>query len=88
MEAFLAAFDALPEGSSEGHFAGRRYRLRKSVHAGGASRKLVAEAVDGSDYISLNLYLLKDGRALLRPCEMPERKVRDFVLGVEPAPVQ
>ncbi|KAF0675978.1 hypothetical protein [Profundibacterium mesophilum] len=82
MEAFLTAFDALPEGASDGRFEGRRYILSKSLHAGGASQKLVARAVDGTDYISLNLYRLRGGRALLRPCEMPERKVCDFVLGL------
>ena len=38
----------------------------------------MAEALDGSDYISLNFYHLASGD-LLKPCEMPEEKVRAFV---------
>lgn len=41
----------------------------------------MAEELGGDDYISLNLYLPRSG-ALLRPCEMPEQKVIDFVLGL------
>ena len=84
MQALLRAFHALPEGGFTAVHAGRRYRVVKTSHADARSRKLVARALDGSDYISLNLYLLRDGRALLRPCEMPERKVRDFILGAVP----
>ena len=43
--------------------------------------KLVARDLGGPDFVSLNLYLLKSGD-LLKPCEMPEAKVRAFVLGV------
>jgi hypothetical protein len=43
----------------------------------------VAEALDGSDYISLNLYRLKSG-PLLKPCEMPDAKVIAFVLDLVP----
>jgi len=80
--AFLAAFDALPVGGYGGTFGGRRYRVTKSVYSSGRSQKLVAEELGGSDYVSLNLYRLSDGTALLKPCEMTEDKVVDFVLGV------
>lgn len=81
---FRAALDAIPEGSSEGRYAGRRWRVTKSLHAGGRGVKLWAEAVDGSDWISLNHYRLASGDRL-RPCEMPEAKVRAFVLGLREA---
>lgn len=58
---------------------GRDYVVTRTTVAGGRGDKLVAEALDGSDYISLNLYRLKRG-ALLKPCEMPEDKVIAFVL--------
>jgi hypothetical protein len=52
------------------------------VHlANGKSIKLVAEELGGSDYISLNWYDLASG-ARLKPCEMPEAKVRAFVEGL------
>lgn len=80
--AFLAAFDALPLGGYGGTYEGRRYRIVKSQFACARSQKLVAEELGGADYISLNLYRLATGEALLKPCEMPAEKVRDFVLGV------
>jgi hypothetical protein len=78
---FRAALDAVPEGYSEGVFQGRRYRIEKTLLAGGRSVKLVAWELGGADYISLNVYALAAGDAL-RPCEMPEAKVRAFVAGV------
>ena len=83
-EAFLAAFDALPEGGYGGTYEGRRYRITKSAMVTGRSQKLVAEELGGTDYISFNLYRLTGGATLLRPCEMPEEKVVAFVLGVLP----
>ncbi|QFU07156.1 hypothetical protein PARPLA_00028 [Rhodobacteraceae bacterium THAF1] len=82
MNAFLAAFDALPIGAFEGTYQGARWRAVKSVFSDGKSQKLVAEEAGGKGYISLNLYRLSDGRALLKPCEMPEQVVIDFVLSV------
>lgn len=77
MQDFLDAFDALPEGVFVGQSHGRRYVIVRRVS--GAVQKLVAEELGGSDYISLNLYRLASG-ARLKPCEMPEQKVVDFVL--------
>ncbi|MDW4550170.1 hypothetical protein R5H32_12475 [Defluviimonas sp. D31] len=78
---FRAALDAIPEGYSEGWFEGRRYRIEKTLLAGGRSVKLVARELGGQDYISLNLYALENGDRL-KPCEMAEAKVRAFVTGV------
>ncbi|MEM0948766.1 MAG: hypothetical protein AAGK37_15305 [Pseudomonadota bacterium] len=81
---FLAAFDALPFGGYGATFRGRRYRVVKAQVGSARSQKLEAEELGGNDYVSLNLYRLSSGHALLKPCEMPEAKVRDFVLGVAP----
>ena len=83
-DAFLSAFDALPTGSYGGTFNGKRYRVTKSVMATGRSQKLEAEELGGNDYISFNLYRLASGASLLKPCEMPEEKVVNFVLGMVP----
>jgi len=83
VDAFLAAFDALPFGTFRGTARGRTYIATRSTVAGGRGEKLVAEALDGSDYISLNLYRLASG-PLLKPCEMPEAKVIAFVLEIKP----
>lgn len=79
---FAPALDAIPEGYSEGSYQNRRYRLAKTLFSDGRSIKLVAHALAGGDYISLNVYRLKSGADLLKPCEMPEEKVRAFVLGL------
>lgn len=83
MKPFLEAFDALPKGTFRASAYGRDYIATRSQVAGGRGEKLVAEALDGSDYISLNLYRLKSG-PLLKPCEMPDAKVIAFVLDLEP----
>jgi len=79
---FIETFDALPTGGYGGTYQGRRYRITKTQMAAGRSQKLEAEELGGADYISFNLYRLASGQALLKPCEMPESKVVDFVLGV------
>ena len=52
--------------------------------ADGRRHSLYGEELGGADRISLNLYLLSDDRPVLKPCEMPEAKVVDFVLRYEP----
>nr|WP_254796965.1 hypothetical protein [Sulfitobacter albidus] len=73
----------IPLGTSFGSYNHRRYTATRSSFSGGRAHKLVAEALDGSDYISLNLYDLSAG-AQLAPCEMPAEKVIAFVLGYAP----
>ncbi len=82
MKTFLEAFNALPLGTFNGVAHGRRYVITRQDFAGGASQKLLAEELGGSDYISLNVYRLASG-ARLKPCEMPEEKVVRFVLGLQ-----
>ena len=81
---FLSAFDALPFGAYGGTAHGRRYRITKAQFACARSQKLQAEELGGNDYISLNLYRLASGDALLKPCEMSEEKVTEFVLSFVP----
>ncbi|WP_419740473.1 hypothetical protein [Ruegeria sp.] len=83
-EDFLTAFFALPTGTFTGRADTKRYVLSRQVLAGGKSHKLVANELGGTDYISLNLYQTRNSGALLRPCEMPARKVVDFVLALIP----
>lgn len=80
---FRIALDAIPEGHSTGQFNGVRYRVDKTIHAGGRSLKLFAKDLAGTDFVSLNLYHLATGD-VLKPCEMTEAKVRAFVLGYYP----
>lgn len=79
--------DHFPEGAFDVEVGGRRYGAAKTVFAGGRSLKFEAWERGGGDYISLNLYCLADGRMLLKPCEMPEEKVRTFILNMMLLPV-
>ncbi|SEN19730.1 hypothetical protein [Palleronia pelagia] len=81
---FRAAFDALPEGSFDAIYDGRRYVVAKTRFAQGRSHKLEAWERGGTDYISLNLYDLSSGKMVLNPCEMPAENVRRFVERVRP----
>ena len=75
---FAQQLAQLPLGTFRGVAHGKDWIVTRSLVSGGKGEKLVAEALDGSDYISLNLYHLGSGD-LLKPCEMPEAKVREFV---------
>lgn len=79
--AFLAALDAIPSGTSRGHYEGAPYAISKTSYANGKSIKLVAEELGGRGYISMNLFDLASGPRL-KPCEMPAAKVIAFVNGV------
>nr|WP_247748131.1 hypothetical protein [Ruegeria sp. R13_0] len=80
----MTALFALPTGTFTGRADAKRYVVSRQVLAGGKSHKLVAHELGGTDYISLNLYQTRNSGALLRPCEMPARKVVDFVLALIP----
>ena len=75
---------ALPTGTFRGTADGRSYIVSKTSYAQDKAWKLVAEELGGADYISLNYYLTERGENL-RPCEMPEAKVTEFVMNLRPA---
>ncbi|BBB08705.1 hypothetical protein [Sphingopyxis sp. EG6] len=82
---FEAALEAIPEGYSEGLYLGRRYGVTRQSSDDGKRNSLFARELAGTDFISFNLYRLQAGRTLLKPCEMPEAKVRAFVADFTPA---
>ena len=71
-------FQKFPEGYSEGVYKGKKYGITKNIFNKGRSFKLYAKELGGSDFISLNYYKTKE-KELLKPCEMPEAKVVDFI---------
>ena len=77
---FLDCLSRIPAGYSEGHFDARRYGVTQSSSADGKRTWLFGEELGGDNRISCNVYLI-GARAILKPCEMPEDKVIDFVLG-------
>ena len=73
-----ALVEQLPSGYSEVYFDGSRYGMTKSAYASGKSVKVYARQLGGTDYISFNYYTTDDSD-YLKPCEMPEAKVVDFL---------
>lgn len=73
---------SLPAGAAEVVYEGRKYLLTKEVYNGGKSLKIFARELGGNDFISLNYYITTD-KEILRPCEMREEKVVDFILGMK-----
>lgn len=81
MVILLEAIERLPEGFSEGLYQGVRYGITRTTFTQGRSYKVYAQALGGSDFISLNFY--RTARTdLLKPCEMPEAKAVAFLQGV------
>jgi hypothetical protein len=77
-------FARVPEGWSRVEYDGRGWGVTRTVHGDGRSESILAEALDGSDLVSANLYRLEDDD-VLKPCEMPAEKVLAFLEGLTPA---
>lgn len=68
----------LPIGYSEVFYKTIKYGITRSDFNNGKSYKVYAEALGGTDFISLNYYILSN-KEFLKPCEMPAEKVIDFL---------
>ncbi|HSR73610.1 MAG TPA: hypothetical protein VLL31_02105 [Sulfurovum sp.] len=76
---FYTAFSALPNGAYDVRYLNKRYLLRKETLLKGKLLKLFARELGGKDIVSGNYYpTIKGG--MLKPCEMSDKKVIDFVL--------
>jgi len=72
----------LPNGAHDVRYRHKRYLLRKETLLGGKLVKVYAEELGGNDIVSGNYYpTLKGG--MLKPCEMSDAKVIDFILRAE-----
>ena len=70
---------ALPNGANDVSYKGKRYLLLKETLLEGKLIKIYAEKLGDGDVVSGNYYpTMKDG--MLKPCEMSDAKVIDFVL--------
>ena len=69
----------LPNGANDVRYLGKRYLLRKETLLEGKLLKVYAQELGGKDIVSGNYYpTIKKG--MLKPCEMSDKKVIDFVL--------
>jgi len=79
---FYKKLQKLPNGANDVYYKGRRYLLRKETLLEGKLLKVYAEELGGNDIVSGNYYpTIKSG--ILKPCEMSDAKVIDFVLRAE-----
>ena len=76
---FYTRLLALPNGANDVFYKNKRYLLRKETLLEGKLIKVYAEELGGNDIVSGNYYpTMKSG--MLKPCEMSDKKVIDFVL--------
>jgi len=76
---FYKKLQVLPDGANYVLFNETRYLLRKDTLLNAKLIKIYAEALGANDVVSGNYYsTIKDGT--LKPCEMSDKKVIDFVL--------
>ncbi len=67
------------DGAYDVLYDNKRYLFRKESHLDGKLIKVYAEELGDTNFISLNYYP-QTANGLLKPCEMPDEKVIDFVL--------
>ena len=85
MDKFRQKLQSLPLGSFYCIYNESKYLTTKEHYAKGKIIKLYAKELKGNDIVSGNYFLtIKNG--LLKPCEMSDKKVIDFVLNVIPEP--
>ena len=76
---FYVKLLALPNGANDVLYNGKRYLLRKETLLNGKLIKVYAEELGNTDVVSGNYYpTMKSG--MLKPCEMSDEKVIDFIL--------
>lgn len=78
----LEYLNIINEGYSEGIYNNTKYGITKTTFNSGKSIKLYGEELGGNDFVSLNYYITRS-KELLKPCEMPEQKVIDFLKNVK-----
>jgi peptide-methionine (S)-S-oxide reductase len=72
----------LPNGANDILYKGKRHLLRKETLLHNRLIKIYAEELGGNNIISGNYYpTIKNGT--LKPCEMSNEKVIDFVLNIQ-----
>ena len=78
MKIFREKLLQLPIGSFYGRYKDSKYLATKQLYSNGKIIKIYAKELKGNDIVSGNYFLtIKNG--LLKPCEMSDEKVIDFV---------
>ncbi len=75
---FRDKISQLPTGSFYCFYKKKKYLLTKQVYSNNKIIKIYAKELKGNDIVSGNYFVtIKNG--LLKPCEMSDKKVIDFV---------
>ncbi|HVX47010.1 MAG TPA: peptide methionine sulfoxide reductase [Mycobacteriales bacterium] len=69
---------AIPEGWSRLRIAGQEWGVTRTTRAGGKVISISAERLGGAEQLGANLWITSDG-PILRPCEVPAERVRQFL---------
>ena len=72
----------IPAGYTKGQYRDATWGISHTLHNHGKSGKIFGEELGGKDFISCNYYFGTE-QTYLKPCEMPEPKVLDFLEQVE-----
>jgi len=78
----LSYIEKLPVGYSVVWYHKKKYGVSRTDYNDGKSIKVYAEELGGTDFISLNYYITSKTETV-KPCEMPEKKVIDFLNNYE-----
>ena len=78
---FYTKLLALPNGATDICYQDRRYLLRKETLLEGKLLKIYAEELGGNNIVSGNYYPTMKG-GMLKPCEMSDKKVIEFLLNL------
>jgi hypothetical protein len=76
---FYTKLLTLPNGANDVRYLGKRYLLRKETLLEGKLLKVYAQELGGKDIVS-GIYYPTIINGTLKPCEMSDKKVIDFVL--------
>ena len=78
---FKTKISALPLDSFYVKYNDKKYLVTKHLFSNGNIIKIYGEELGGNDIVSGNYFLtIKNG--LLKPCEMSDKKVIDFILNL------
>lgn len=74
----LTKIQNLPIGYAEVIFENKKYGVTRTDFNQGKSIKIYAKELGGNNFVSLNYYITNTSE-LLKPCEMPEENVIQFL---------
>jgi hypothetical protein len=73
-----ALIRAIPEGWTRVQIAGQGWGITRTTRAGGKAISFDAERLGDKEQLGANVWTTSEG-LVLRPCEMPEEKVMQFL---------